>query len=841
MSACPIGDASSTSDFSTPATFQANPPDTSDESCNVVNQHTTVGGGADTVITGTTVCAGPQGPTGIQGTGFDWEGPWADSTQYYAQNISNGTHGDVVLGDDGISYICIVDHTSDSSTEPGSGGSPENSWATRWEKFVVGGAGGGLGNVIWRQYWLTGVNYAPNDMVSHNGYSYVCIIGHTSNETNEPDPEFDFEPGGNEWYMLSAGQTPEEKDLIDQALDGVWDWLGDIENWGTEDWLLALAGGAGLIWAGSALNDMFSEDGEGDGEADSVYNGDPLYTTAFTSPYLPDVCSKVCDWVGITQYDVSLLPNIEINSTIGSLTPGRSVLDLLSRVYFFDMVDSSGTLKFIPRGNPTSIRTLTEDVDLGWTKAGSMPPPPVSIKRYQNIDLPRRVELQYKSEAIAHNAMVQTATLETFSEGQDIKISLPFTITDQEAYEIAEKTIVNSHIERMNYGFTTTYKHIDLEPGDIVTVENIGDVRILRIEEDREAGLLTFSCVDAAFNSDNYESSGMAAEPPQSYDDAPIQLGYSAGLTVELPPLDSSDTDQRLTIAPHGYGKAGWPGAVAYVSLDGGTSYSSFETATQEATWGKVSTATPDVASGSPATGTYHTWDETTTIQVELKTGTLSSLTKAEVVDGFNWALIGDEIIGFETATLVSGTTYNLSGLLRGRRGTDYYTDKHVNDEAFILLDDSLIEYEYPIDQKDKVFYFKFVTVGSDISKATAYTAQPSQKSRRPWRVGNLNATQSANDWNITWYTRNQFDGEMKDSGPVDNPDMFGGFSIQVIVPGSPEEVKRTITQQKVDYVYTEAQQIEDFGSVQSSITIRISQIDRTVGPGYDTTQTFGA
>ena len=65
-----------------------------------------------------------------------------------------------------------------------------------------------------------------------------------------------------------------------------------------------------------------------------------------------------------------------------------------------------------------------------------------------------------------------------------------------------------------------------------------------------------------------------------------------------------------------------------------------------------------------------NTFDEANTVTVTLLGGALFSTSEFLVLNGDNAALLGDEIIQFKTATLVSGTTYILSGLLRGRRGT---------------------------------------------------------------------------------------------------------------------------------------------------------------------------
>lgn len=68
--------------------------------------------------------------------GLDWQGAWLTATAYVVGDaVKNG----------GSSYICTVAHTSDASTEPGTGGS----WATVWDVFAERGAtGAGTGDML---------------------------------------------------------------------------------------------------------------------------------------------------------------------------------------------------------------------------------------------------------------------------------------------------------------------------------------------------------------------------------------------------------------------------------------------------------------------------------------------------------------------------------------------------------------------------------------------------------------------------------------------------------------------------------------------------------------------
>ena len=67
----------------------------------------------------------------------------------------------------------------------------------------------------------------------------------------------------------------------------------------------------------------------------------------------------------------------------------------------------------------------------------------------------------------------------------------------------------------------------------------------------------------------------------------------------------------------------------------------------------------------------------------------LSSVSVAQLAAGANRALIGDELIQFARATSLGSSRWRLSGLLRGRAGTEWAIGGHVPGERFVLLDDA--------------------------------------------------------------------------------------------------------------------------------------------------------
>ena len=123
---------------------------------------------------------------------------------------------------------------------------------------------------------------------------------------------------------------------------------------------------------------------------------------------------------------------------------------------------------------------------------------------------------------------------------------------------------------------------------------------------------------------------------------------------------------------------ARWAGCNVQISLDGGANYTTILTISEQTTQGVATTAL--------AAGTVNVQDWANSVTVRLQCGTLTSTTWEMLSTGVNWALVGNEILGFQTATLNGDGTYTLTGLVRGIRNTEDQTGTHAIGERFVLL-----------------------------------------------------------------------------------------------------------------------------------------------------------
>ena len=683
--------------------------------------------------------------------------------------------------------------------------------------------------MAWRGDWLVGTAYKKNDVVrnSTDGNGYVCTDDHTASAPDEPlgDGGFYWEPMTD---VNKAQLTPENKTYLDMLQD-VFDYVMEADTIG--EWLTILAAGAGIIWAGSKILDMYSGDGVGDGQAGSVYNGTAGYNGAFVAPTLPVVVASLMEIGGYTsaQYDVSLLPNDQVNFTLNSTITIRTILQQLALVYQFDIVPSGEAVKFVPKYQ-SSVRTLTSD-DLGHQLGdGTSGKAPYTAKRMQGIDLPRSVTLTYSSGELDYNKFTQMSTLETYEEGQDVKLDVPLTLIDADAKRLSETALVNAHIEQQQYTFTTDYYNVDLEPGDVINIPldsgGLTTVRIIQIVEVDE-GILEFTVVRADNNITAYNVSPIPqTTPPDQVTNVPGTIGYSQSLFLEVPPLTTSETTPRLKVAVHGYAAPGWGGATLYKSTDGGVTYTAVASSSSTPTIGLVA-----IAPAAPSN--YNVWDTTTTISVQLKQGTLSNSTDIAVQNGANWCMVGEEVIGFVNATLTGPNTYTLSRLMRGRQGSEVKCGTHVNNELFVMLNDALLTLPFTTEEIGQTVKFKTVTNGSDISKATAEDVKPYALNLRPWAVAHLKAVRQVNnDWIISWVERPRYDNQLKDFVEPTHDSDWAGFAIGIF-NGAVVAHKAVAT--APTYTYTAAQQVTDFGAVQTTLNLSVSQISTITAGGYPT------
>ncbi len=292
---------------------------------------------------------------------------------------------------------------------------------------------------------------------------------------------------------------------------------------------------------------------------------------------------------------------------------------------------------------------------------------------------------------------------------------------------IAQTILQRELYVRTKFTFKLSWEYCLLDPMDIVTVtdENLGldnySVRVIEIEED-DKGLLAFTCEELVAGVSNpafYPSAAAGGfQPNQGVPAVPVNTPL-----IFEPPTGLTGGVAQVWFGASGINGGGgtqWGGANVYVSIDNVT-YSQIAVLTGPMRQGFLTNGIPAAAG----------WDSVDTLSVNLAEsgGTLTGTSQTAAQQGATLSLVDQELLSYETATLVSGNAYNLTGLARGLSGS--IAAGHSSGAPFARLDGAILQYDLPANFVGVTLYFKFQSFNvfrgglQDLSTCAVYTYTP--------------------------------------------------------------------------------------------------------------------
>lgn len=517
--------------------------------------------------------------------------------------------------------------------------------------------------------------------------------------------------------------------------------------------------------------------------------------------------------------DITRLTDIVNGFVVTNRQTVRACLEQLAAAYFFDCVESDGLLKFVKRGKVSG--TTVDFTELVPQGDGSIDT--LTITRTQELELPRQVDVIYLNRTADYQAGTQSSQRQTVKAVDYATVNLPIVLTDQEAKVVADVSLYNAWVGRVQYQFSLPPKYALLEPSDVITITKDGAAYLMRLTGTKlvRSGMQDVTAVAEDVSSyDFYNPAGSTPptiQPPSTISATRLEL-------LDLPAFPTDGvTDAYLRYGVVGLGD-GWSGSAVYRSDDGGANYALMQTVTAQATLGAVLNIIP--------AGTIYAWDDITTIDVLLTFGELQSVTDLAVLNGANACVIANEVIQFGTATLLDTNKYRLSHLLRGRLGTEWAVTGHVAGERFVLLTNAvarelMASSGWGISKK-----YKPVTVGSTLGATTAQDFTYAARALKPYAPAHITGARNVGgDLTLNWVRRTRLNGDWKDAVDVPLSEELERYEVDIM---SGVTLKRTITGLTTPTtIYTAAQQVTDFGSAQSSILVNVYQLSTLVGRGF--------
>lgn len=553
----------------------------------------------------------------------------------------------------------------------------------------------------------------------------------------------------------------------------------------------------------------------------------------FEADSLYQVVRDVCDRSQLAEDEISISQRLLgiplLGYRISQAGSAYAAIAPLAQVFPIDIGESGGALRVTSR-EAAPLATIHAEELAAREDAGS------AGTRFELADsgaiaLPNQATLTYLDATRDYQTNAQIARRNAgFQSGAIVNASVPITLDNATARRAVDQILREPQIKRKSARFSYSRKFAFLRPGDCIVVQSGALSVPLRIASLTRGYNGVIDC--SAVRADPYSAQGSAAAssavvPSQVVAD----VGESDLYMFNAPILLPNETPDALNYAI-GSADDGWRGAALFRSQDGGSTYARVASQSTRSNVGDVALAVPS--------GPADYFDELSTITVVLRypTRTLSSTSVDNLLSGANACWIGSadgatgEVLQYLDATLTAPNTYQLSGLLRGRRGTEYAIAAHGINEVFVALTyGQTRSIGFSVSDWDIPRAYKAVSLMQEFSESTAdfTVANVGEKARPRAPVFGSAARDGSNNLAAAVIPRVRGYAVTLGSGAValDDP---SDFEFDILIGSS---VVRTLVATTPDFVYTAANQTTDGITPGNPVKFRAYQISATRGRGH--------
>jgi hypothetical protein len=528
-----------------------------------------------------------------------------------------------------------------------------------------------------------------------------------------------------------------------------------------------------------------------------------------------------------SDLDVTALAGVACKGiTSSGPQSARTMLVQLAITHNLEVQERDGKLVFFQAENGAVVPVPESDwgaVNEGRTGMSRMPRKTVPRQR-----LAESVTLTFFDPERDYNPGSVSFGLLSAPVERGSKIPLDLTLSRLEALEAVKRLALRGLLASEEFEVSLPPEYVHVLEGDVLAAAEGSQTIYIRAERvDRgENGLVIVegpreSLASLSQDVDVEEITSALSQTSELVLPKEVLWGV-----YNLPPLVDSHATQVGVYVFMGASSPGdaFTGGIVFESLDGGTDFTGFQTIVLGSLYGRVV--------GTLGDGDAHFLDTENTLTVELmsSSATLSSATAEAVLSGANQILVGEELVGYTTATLVSGVTYALTGLLRGMKGTHDKTTGHNAGELAVKVSLPTFK-EVGVSGLNREGIYVGVPSGGSTDDYSSTEQSLTGETARPLDVYNVEGSRDgSNNLSVSWSRRTRVSYAVLTSA-LSPPQVEASIAYQVDVLDS-GVVVRTIAVTTEAASYTAAEQTADGLTPGDPIDLVIYQMGALVGRG---------
>lgn len=499
----------------------------------------------------------------------------------------------------------------------------------------------------------------------------------------------------------------------------------------------------------------------------------------------------------------------------------------LMAAYHFDVAEQGGQIRCVLRGGDVEATIPIEDMG-ARAAVNDTNKEPIRYETTSAIRMPRQVSVSYADPQLDYQTNTQRASRASGTDENNIQLEIPLVMGANLARQIADRQLWESWTSQRKARFSVSDKWVWLSPAKVVGIpigDNIIPHRLVNITRGHD-GVIEIEATNEDREAYLSGAFGTAGDIPDNEMQVP---GETRLVLMDTPILRDQDDDAGFYWAATAE-EPGWRGGVLERSQDAGETYNTVGPIEVRAVIGDVATALP--------AGPADIWDRgnSLTVVLHFAQDELSGLSELAVLNGGNAAWLGPEdgqggeIIQFANAELVAPLTYELSGLLRGRRGTEHNIGSHGPNEIFVFLQsDTVRRQNHGRNDLDKSRVYRPVsnfTLPEDSPTQTFTNSGAGLRPFSPVHVGG--ERDGSNNLTITWFRRTRLSAPGLGRGLTPLGETAELYQVEIL---SGMTVVRTLDSTTTNVEYTAAQQTSDGltpGDPVSVVVYQVTELDDT-------------
>lgn len=287
------------------------------------------------------------------------------------------------------------------------------------------------------------------------------------------------------------------------------------------------------------------------------------------------------------------------------------------------------------------------------------------------LTLPASLSLNYYDPDREYQAGLARASVDSLASTA-ANIELPAVLESGHAKGLAETCLARRWAERDRLTLRLPQAYLDLRPGTLIRAAALADGwKAERVSIEGFSVAIELRPVHAMIGE-------LSADPGRVLPSEGVVPTPTTTSVVELPDDGSGTADSPVVVVAASNGGSGSRSVPLTVEV-GGSEPMSISSSTA---------AVQGVALNALGDGQSALIDGIGSVVVELASDAwLESRDLGALVEGANLALLGNELIQFSSALALGSRQFRLSGLLRGRRGTEWAMGLHQSGERFLLIE----------------------------------------------------------------------------------------------------------------------------------------------------------